>query len=319
MAAPSAVESARAVRWTRTPARSARRWTIQSERERPPSTHSASSVTAWSSPRPRRRPGGGCRRRPPARGRRGSCRGSARAGRRARPRPRSGCRSPAARERRRRRRPCRRCASSASSSAPGRERADPGEPVQRRAGGRDEALERVAGAPLAPPGARGEDAGRRARRASPACASTKAPVPSVTFAAPGPSSAARTATPAGRPAAARTGTPPRSGLASIRPSPRSAAAARAGTPNSSSSSSSQSAPPSGHSSERAGVAGVGDVDARQPVQQPGGHVAVGEAPVLGGGAGTVDVVEQPAQLRRREGRARRCAEPNASPGRSRRS
>ena len=35
-------------------------------------------------------------------------------------------------------------------------------------------------------------------------------------------------------------------------------------------------PPSGHSSERAGVADVGDVDAAQPVQQPRRDVAVGE-------------------------------------------
>jgi EmrB/QacA subfamily drug resistance transporter len=44
VAAPIAVESGRALRSTRTPARSARRWAIQSERERPPSMRSISRV-----------------------------------------------------------------------------------------------------------------------------------------------------------------------------------------------------------------------------------------------------------------------------------
>ena len=145
----------------------------------------------------------------------------------------------------------------------GRERADAGEPVDRRARGGDEALERVARRPLAAP-----RASRRGRRpggaggASPACASTNAPVPSVTFAAPGsqqrsPNSDACWSPSGGAHAARR-----RSSRSIASESTIGGSSAR-GMPNRSSSSSSQSVPPSGHSSERRGVAGVAHVRRRR--------------------------------------------------------
>ena len=132
VAAPSAVESGRAVRWTRTPARSASRCAIQSERERPPSIRSV--VERRRSPRRRRRPGAGCRRSPPGRGRRAWCRGSGRAARRGRRRPSSGCRSPGGRGRRSR--PAGRSAAARRAPGPaaGRRCARTSRPPRRRSG-----------------------------------------------------------------------------------------------------------------------------------------------------------------------------------------
>ena len=130
-----------------------------------------------------------------------------------------------------------------------RQGADAREPVDRGGGGRDEALERVAGrcrraATRTTRGCR--PAG--AARSLPAWASTKAPVPSVTLAVPGSQQRRPNSEACWSPAAARTGMP--SIAASIASESTIGGISARGIPNRSSSSSSQSSPPSGHSSER---------------------------------------------------------------------
>ena len=136
--------------------------------------------------------------------------------------------------------------------------------------------------------------------ASPACARTKAPVPSVTFAAPGSQQRRPNSDACWSPAAARTGTPRDRGVDRVRvhdrrqqraAGRRTARAARRPSP-----------------ARRAGTAASGPAlpasvtwTPAEAVQEPGGDVAVGQARP-GRGAGAVDVVEHPAQLRRRERR-----------------
>src|SRR3954447_3685556 len=136
---------------------------------------------------------------------------------------------------------------------------------------------------------------------SPACASTKAPVPSVTLAAPGAQQRRPNSEACWSPSAARTGMP--AIVASMRSQSTIGGSSARGMPNSASSSSSQSSPPSAHSSERAALpasqtragAGLADGAAPEAGQEPARHVAGGE-PVR-----AADVVEQAAQLRGREG------------------
>ena len=113
---------------------------------------------------------------------------------------------------------------------------------------------------------------------SPACASTNAPVPSVTFALPGSQQRRPNSDACWSPIAARTGTPAIS--ASIASESTIGGSSARGMPNSSSSSSSQSPPPSGHRSERAALpASVTWTPPRRASSQRG-DVAVGQVLAL---------------------------------------
>ena len=168
---------------------------------------------------------------------------------------------------------------------------DAREPVDRGGGGRDEALERVAGGARAPPGGGGEDAVRRTRGGRPRLGEHERARAERDLGGPGlPAAQAeeRGLLVAGRGAhrdaldrgVERVGVDDRRHQGArdaeqveqlVVPV---AAAERA-------------------QQRAAGVAGVGDVDAGEPVQQPGGDVAVGQV--------AVDAVEDRAQLGGGEG------------------
>ncbi len=132
-----------------------------------------------------------------------------------------------------------------------------------------------------------------AGRASPACASTNAPVPSVTLAVPGSQQRRPNSDACWSPTAARTGTP--AIVASIASESTIGGSSARGMPNSVEQLVVPVGPPSGHSSERRRCRRR--TRGRRPAARSSQRrdVAVGE--VL-----AADLVEHPAQLRRRERR-----------------
>ena len=255
------------------------------------------------SPRPRRRPGARCRRPPRGRGRRGWCRGSspstaprAPASQVGLPKPWSAGTQTGAGPAGSR--------SSASSSVRRRQGADAREPVDRRAGGRDEALERVAG------GAR-RAATRTRRGCRRAGAAARRPGLGEHEGAGAERHLRGPGLPAAQPEQRRllvagggaTGMPSIVGL-DARPSRRSAAAARAGCRTGRA-----ARRPSRR--RRAGTAASGrrcrrrHVDAGEPVQQPRGDVAVGEVPAARRGRAP-SAASSPGRWRRARARCARA-------------